>query len=247
MHAGTSLLFTFAHPDDESFWGSGIAMKYAEAGARIVLVTATRGERGTTGDPPLCAIADLGACREQELREAARIIGFHELHVLDYRDLELSDAPIDEIRRALVTLVRRLRPAAVFTIDPEGGNRHPDHVAISRFTTDALTAASDPRWYPDLGAAFAVPRLLWTAPLAPWETVAAGRIEDRPGVDFAIDVSKWRDRRAAALRAHRTQHAGIDRLFFDGRETDRILGLELWRQAWGPPLDERPGREIPML
>jgi LmbE family N-acetylglucosaminyl deacetylase len=29
------------------------------------------------------------------------------------------------------------------------------------------------------------------------------------GFDAVLDVSRWRDRRAAALRAHRTQHLGI--------------------------------------
>ncbi|HWK11140.1 MAG TPA: PIG-L deacetylase family protein [Vicinamibacterales bacterium] len=244
MH-GATLLFSFAHPDDESFWGAGIAMKYAAAGARTVLVCATRGERGTTGDPPLCAVEDLGACREQELRDAAAIIGFDELHVLDYRDRELSDAPVDGIRLTLVALIRRLRPAAVLTFDPEGGNRHPDHMAVSRFTTDAIAAASDPRWCPELGAAFSVPRLLWTAPIPPWDAARLDRLDDTPGVDFAIDVSAWSDRRAAALRAHRTQRAGIDRLFFHGRDTNRILGLELWRQGHGPSLPARPLGELP--
>jgi N-acetylglucosamine malate deacetylase 2 len=55
MTAGTNaILFCFAHPDDESFSGAGTAMKYAAAGARVVLVTATLGERGRNGDPPVC-------------------------------------------------------------------------------------------------------------------------------------------------------------------------------------------------
>jgi LmbE family N-acetylglucosaminyl deacetylase len=39
------ILFIFAHPDDGSLSGAGTAMKYAAAGARTVLVTATLGER----------------------------------------------------------------------------------------------------------------------------------------------------------------------------------------------------------
>ena len=39
-----TLLFVFAHPDDESFSGAGTAMQCASRGARTVLVTATRGE-----------------------------------------------------------------------------------------------------------------------------------------------------------------------------------------------------------
>src|SRR5919107_291393 len=94
-----TLLFIFAHPDDESFCGAGTAMRCAAAGARIALVTATRGDRGKAGDPPICAPEEFAACRERELRAAAAIIGFDELHVLGYRDRQLADAPPDEIRR----------------------------------------------------------------------------------------------------------------------------------------------------
>jgi LmbE family N-acetylglucosaminyl deacetylase len=146
-----ALLFCFAHPDDESFSGAGTAMRYAAAGARIVLVTATLGQRGKLGDPPVCAPEDLEATRERELREAARIIGFDDLHLLGYRDKELADAPPDAMRQSLVSIIRGVRPSIVLTFDPNGFNVHPDHVAISRFTTEAVAAAADPRWCPEAG------------------------------------------------------------------------------------------------
>ena len=239
-----SLLFILAHPDDESFSGAGTAMKYAAAGARTVLVTATRGERGKAGDPPICALEDLAACREKELREAAAIIGFHELHLLDYRDRELADAPPEEIRKTLVSIIRRVRPEVVFTFDPNGFNVHPDHVAISRFTSDALAAAADPRWLPDVGPAHIVSRLLWTPTFPPWDAARFERIDAHASADFVIDVSEWRERRIAALRAHRTQHLSIDKYFFNQPDLARVLAVETWRQAWGPPLSTRPSKDV---
>src|SRR6187399_63579 len=112
------ILFSFAHPDDESFAAAGTAMKYGTAGVRTVLVTATRGEQGKAGDPPVCAPDQLAAFREAELREAVRIIGFDELHLLDYRDRELADAPPDAVRESLVTIIRRTRPSVVASFDP---------------------------------------------------------------------------------------------------------------------------------
>jgi N-acetylglucosamine malate deacetylase 2 len=239
-----AILFTFAHPDDESFSGAGTAMKCAAAGARIVLATATLGERGKAGDPPVCRSEDLATCRERELREAAAVIGFDELHLLGYRDRELMNATPDTMRQTLVSLIRRVRPSVVITFDPNGFNVHPDHVAISRFTSDAIAAAADPRWHPDTGAPHIVRRLLWTPPTAPWESASRDRLDDRPGADFVIDVSPWRERRAAALRAHRTQHLSVDKYFFNRPDTDRILDREMWRQAWGPPLRSRPARDV---
>ncbi len=239
-----TLLFSFAHPDDESFCGAGTAMKLAAAGARIVLVTATLGERGKCGDPPLCRPEELPAMRELELREAARIIGFDDLHLLGYRDRELAQAPAADLRRALVSVIRRERPAIVFTFDPDGFNAHPDHVAISRFTSDALAAAADRRWFPEAGQPHHVPRLLWTPPLAPWDIPTVASIEEHPGADVVIDVSPWRERRIAALRAHRTQHLSINRCFFDRADVHRMLDVEIWRQGYGPPLTVRPARDL---
>lgn len=235
-----TILFSFAHPDDESFSGAGLAMQCAARGARIVLVTATRGERGSRGAPPVCGVDEVGACRERELREAAAIIGFDEIHLLGYVDRELAAAPPADVRRSLVALIRRLRPAIVVTFDPNGFNVHPDHVAISRFTSDAIAAAADGRWDPEAGAAHAVSRLLWTPPFPPWEAVHGGAVAERAGADFVLDVWPWRDRRAAALRAHRTQHLSTGKYFFNQPDVDRILSIEVWRQAWGPPLRVRP-------
>lgn len=247
-----AILFCFAHPDDESFSGAGTAMKYAAAGVRTVLVTATLGERGKMGDPPVCTPEELPACRERELREAARIIGFDELHLLGYRDRELADAPPDEIRRTLVSIIRGARPSVVLTFDANGFNVHPDHVAISRFTSDAIAAAEDPRWHADTGEPHTVSRLLWTPPIAPWDGAARDAsstgltrpMGEVPGIDFVIDVSAWRERRAAALRAHRSQHLSVNRYFFNQPDVNRILDREFWRHAWGPPLQSRPAHDI---
>jgi LmbE family N-acetylglucosaminyl deacetylase len=239
-----TLLFSFAHPDDESFSGVGTAMACAAAGARTILLTATRGDKGKSGDPAVCEPQELAAWRERELREAARVAGLDEVHLLDYRDRELAEAPADEIRRSLVTVIRRVTPAVVITFDPNGFNLHPDHVAISRFTSDAIAAASDPRWFPDAGRPHQVQRLLWTPLFPPWEAAAFDDVGAKASADFVIDISRWRDRKAAALRAHRSQHLSVDRYFFSQPNLDRILAIETWRQAWGPMPGARPARDV---
>jgi LmbE family N-acetylglucosaminyl deacetylase len=239
-----TLLFAFAHPDDESFSGAGTAMKYAASGARIVLVTATPGEKGKRGDPPVCGPDEVAATRKRELREAARIIGFDEVYLLGYVDRELEAAPPDKVRRTLVEIIRREQPNVVFTFDPNGFNVHPDHVAISRFTSEAVSSAADGRWHPEAGEPHTVTRVLWTPPLPPWEASRLARIDETPGADYLFDVSPWRDRRIAALRAHRTQHLSIDRYFFTRPDLDRILATEIWRHGFGPPLRVRPTREL---
>ncbi len=234
------ILFSFAHPDDESFLAAGAACKYGNAGVHLALVTATQGEAGKTGDPPVCSNEELPAVRERELRAAMSILGIRHLHLLGLRDQNLSAAPVGEIRRKLVELIRRHRPQIVITFDPNGGNLHTDHIAISRFTSDAVSAAADPRWFPETGQPHEVDRLLWTPPVSYWELLRAGGLNEHAGIDFLIDIRPWSQRKADALRAHRSQHLSIDRIFFTSPDTELLLSTEIFRQAWGPALPRRP-------
>ena len=159
-----ALALLLAHPDDESFFAAGTIAKCVAEGVRVGLLCATRGERGATSD--LCSINELPAVREEELREAARILGIHEIDLLPYEDQQLASAPMEEMRRAVVRTLRRLRPEVVFTFDPDGSNQHTDHIAISRFAMDGIAAAGDARWYPEEGAAHTVDRVLWPSPYA---------------------------------------------------------------------------------
>jgi N-acetylglucosamine malate deacetylase 2 len=234
-----SILFVFAHPDDESHWGSGIALRSHDEGRRTVLVTATRGGRGTTGG--LCTVEELPAVREQELREAARILQFDELLLLPYEDKELPNVPHEEIRRTLVDVIRREQPAVVVTFDPNGMTLHADHLAISRFTSDAIAAAADPRWLPELGPPHMVTRLLWTPPVVPWQ---GGEFPPLPGVDFLVDTTRWWKERQQALAAHRTQHVVLDKLYLKRPDVEQLLSFDVMRQGWGPPLDTRPADDV---
>lgn len=239
-----SILLIFAHPDDESFFAAGAARKYADAGVRVVLCCATRGERGTAGTPPLTSIARLASVREQELREAAKVIGVEALELLPYQDQQLEQAPPAEIRAALVRLIRQYRPAIVITFDPNGGNQHPDHIAISRFTIDAVAAAADSRWLPELGAAHGVARLLWVSPVLPWEETDRAKLAAHPGVDFMIDTRSSREAKARALAAHRTQRQGIDRLFLTHPDRDEVLSTETFRLGVGTRVEAPPAEDL---
>ena len=239
-----SLLLIFAHPDDEIVFAGGVASRYSGAGARVALCTATLGERGKLGIPPLCTAAELGRTRQAELTEAATLIGVSTLRVLGYPDRGLQHAPTGTIRLQLVEVIRAARPHVVITFDPNGSNLHPDHIAISRFTSDAIAAAADPRWFPDLAPPHQVSRLLWTLPVRPWDVVRRGDPAGVAGVDFVVDVAPWKDRKAAALRAHRTQHLSLDRILLSKPDVDRLLSVELFRQAWGPPTAARPAGDL---
>jgi LmbE family N-acetylglucosaminyl deacetylase len=240
---GGGLLLLLAHPDDESFFAAGAAARYSDAGIPVGLVCATRGQAGSTGEPPLVSRDELPAERERELRAACAILGIELLALLDYRDRELAAAPGDEIRRALVAAIRAERPRVVGTFDPNGVNGHADHIAISRFAHDAVAAAADPRWWPELGPAHAVPRVVWTTPVEPWVEWRPDALARHAGVDYVVDVARWHDRKGAALRAHRTQHQGIERYWF-GAHGDAVRSTECFRHGLGARPDALPADDL---
>ena len=238
------LLLVFAHPDDESVFAAGLACRTVADGGAVALCTATPGEHGKLGDPPVCARERLGAVRQAELMAACADLGIGPVRLLGYPDRGLACAPADTIRRQLVEILRATRPQVVVTFDPNGSNLHPDHVAISRFTSDAVAAAGDPRWFPELGAAHETPRVLWTLPVRPWELLRRADPANEPGADFVVDVAAFVERKAAALRAHRTQHQSLNRIFFSKPDVTRLLGVEMFRQAFGPPPASRPAADV---
>ena len=138
-----------AHPDDESLGMGGTLAKYASEGIETYLLTATRGERGRFGEAKESpGLAVVGKTREAELRAAAEELGLREVQFLDYLDAELDQAdPLEAITR-IVTHLRRVKPHVVLTFGPEGAYGHPDHIAISQFTTAAIACAADPG-FPD--------------------------------------------------------------------------------------------------
>jgi LmbE family N-acetylglucosaminyl deacetylase len=218
-----------AHPDDESFFAAGTIAKCAAEGVRVGLLCATRGERGATGG--LCAVDELPQVREAELRAAGRILGIDEIEILAFEDQQLAKAPAGDVRRAIVRMLRRLRPEVVFTFDPDGFNQHTDHIAMSRFATDGIAAAADARWYPEEGAPHVVGRLLWPSPVRVWELGQTENLDGTPGIDYRIDIRGQRDTKEAALRAHGTQWPGLKRLFL-GNAT--ALDQECFRTGSGP-------------
>jgi LmbE family N-acetylglucosaminyl deacetylase len=144
------LLAVLAHPDDESLGFGGCLAKYAAEGIETAVVTATRGDAGRfrgvkegegPGHPGREALARI---REGELRAAAAVLGIRDLTLLGYPDGALDQVdPIEAVGR-IAQEIRRLRPHVVVSFGPEGAYGHPDHIAISQFTTAAIVAAASP-------------------------------------------------------------------------------------------------------
>ena len=87
------LLAVYAHPDDETLQAGALLALAAVRGRRVVVVTATRGERGEMiGMPEVEGTAEVREIRAREIRDALAALGVHEHHFLD----ELVDRADDD-------------------------------------------------------------------------------------------------------------------------------------------------------
>ena len=153
--------------------------------------------------------------RAAELGLAAKELGIARVVLDRFTDGGLGDAPGNSLIDALVRVIRGERPQVVVTFAPDGGNRHPDHMAISRAVSTALPLAADDRFGGHLGRPHQVTTLLWTAPVMPWAMRGrASGLAKLAGVDELVMLPPGaRARKVRALGCHRSQRAPIERVF----------------------------------
>ncbi len=144
-----SILLCFAHPDDEVGCAPLVARAVAE-GAKATLICATNGDVGDVAEKYLRDYPSIAALRLAELNCAAKTIGFTEVVTFGYRDSgmmgsadnqheqSLWRAPLEEVTRRVVEVMRRVRPQMVITFNTFGGYGHPDHIKINQATVAAF-------------------------------------------------------------------------------------------------------------
>jgi LmbE family N-acetylglucosaminyl deacetylase len=240
--AGRTILAIFAHPDDESLACGGTIARAADAGARIVLLCASLGERGSISDPSLVPDGDLGRVRADELRQAAEVLGIAEVRLFEHPDGNLRWADVPELHTEIVSAIRDCRPDAVITFAEDGLYWHVDHIGIHERTCTAVRSLQGdaPALYyvtmPKGAMRHVVEAAIasgWAGPSSgPWGIVpdAFGSVARRPS--FVVDVRNWVPRKLAALRCHRTQ-IGTNNPFarIDESDARRWLGVEQFRRA----------------
>ena len=268
------LLLVHAHPDDESINNGATMARYVSEGAHVTLVTCTLGEMGEILVPELEHLAadrddGLGEHRLGELAAAMRILGVTDHRLLGgvgrYRDSGMKwdergnataaddihenafwHADLTEAANHLVEIIREVRPQVLVTYDEFGNYGHPDHVQANRVAHYAVALAAARSYRHDLGEAWDVPKVYWTAMSAAAmrtgirEIRASGDLQFMEGLDpdnlppFAIedddldavvDGSVWVDAKLDAMRAHATQIT-VDGPFF-------ALSNDVAQRAWG--------------
>jgi LmbE family N-acetylglucosaminyl deacetylase len=210
-----TLLAVFAHPDDEAYLAGGLMAVAADAGRSVTCVTATRGELGFADDDPR-SVEERMAVREAEMKACLDLLG-----VNDHRWLGFADGGCAAIDPAgpvgrLAEILDEIRPDTVVTFGPDGQTYHPDHIAVSGWTTQAVRAsgsgirllysAMTPEWGRNFTAMVPIEQVMMTDD--PLPTVPA----DELALWFRCDV-ELAARKVRALRAQASQVEPLVRAF----------------------------------
>jgi LmbE family N-acetylglucosaminyl deacetylase len=154
------LLAVFAHPDDESTVGAVLA-KYAAAGVKVYLATATDGRLGFNEFAGIPSGDALAAARVKELQCATEKLGINPPIMFGLWDqLKMGEGQqahmgqLREMRERVTKLFEELQPDAVITWGPSGWTGHPDHRLVSDIVTEVFQSRAWQRpaqlYYPAL-------------------------------------------------------------------------------------------------
>ena len=219
-----TLVSFHAHPDDETISTGGTLAKASDAGHRVVVVFATRGEHGEVEEGFLAPGEDLWRRRVEESREAARILGTARVEFLGYVDSGMmgtaeNDAPdafwgadVDEAAERLAAILTEEGAEVLTVYDDHGTYGHPDHIQVHRVGVRAGELAGTPRVYEATSNRDHMRRMMVAAREAGMDV--ADRFSDEeveafgsPESDITtvVDVSDYLDRKRAAMAAHASQ------------------------------------------
>lgn len=187
--SGLRVMVIGAHPDDPEVNMAGTLAKFAAAGARVKMVSATNGNKGHRTMPP----DELAKRRYAEMQASAKVLGAEEYVTMGSPDCELE--PTLEWRRKVTRLVRAFAPHILFT--HRTCDYHADHRAIGTIVMDMTYFLGVPYWCPDAPVPDVLPAVFFMR-----DKFQSPR-ELRP--DVVMDVTDVQDVAADAVCCHASQ------------------------------------------
>ena len=134
-----TILSVWAHPDDETYLAAGVMAAATDHGQRVVCVSLTAGEHGTS-DPGVWPPDRLGPVRRWEAAAAMAVLGVGEHRILGLPDGRLAEHDGEGLA-TVGRLLDEIRPDTILTFGADGMTFHPDHIAVHRWVTGAWRQA----------------------------------------------------------------------------------------------------------
>ena len=251
-----TLVCFHAHPDDEAIATGGLMAQTAAAGGRVVLVVATRGERG---EPQPGVLEEGEALWERRIPEtfaAAEVLGVDRVEFLGYVDSGMMgeatndfpyafwQADVDQAARRLAAILAEEKPDVLTVYDDNGGYGHPDHIQVHRVGHRAAELTGVPRVLQATMNRTQIQAAMAEQAVAMAEQAADGVEIPAPSDDFGkpevelthgVDVSDQLRLKRRALAAHASQISD-DSWFLklDDEMFARAFGIEWFIESGRP-------------
>ncbi|MDF2963776.1 MAG: GlcNAc-PI de-N-acetylase [Paenibacillus sp.] len=190
--------FIYAHPDDETFLSACLIRQLADGGENPVLLLATKGDAGKkNGHVAHLSNEELAAVRVQEMEQAGQILGLAVIEHLGHLDGKLNQVDETIFIQQVTDFINRHQPKVIISFPEDGGNFHPDHMAISKMASAAVLSGKCP----------SVQKLYYSI------SNTLRQQGHKPSV--TIDTQPHWEMKAGALREHASQIFAIERYFGD--------------------------------
>ncbi|MDE3050313.1 MAG: PIG-L family deacetylase, partial [Nitrospirota bacterium] len=203
-----NILIVSAHPDDMEIGMGGTVAKLVREQAEITSLIVTDG--GRASNPFGWTEQRMAEVRRAEALRAAGVLGVKDVIFCDQPDAA-EEVDVEAVRRKLVEVMTRLKPAEVYTLHEEL-DRHSGHRLAGRLVRESVSESG----LTPSGGVWAYE--VW-GPFARWD-----RLEY-----IDADVEKKR----LAIAEYRSQVATIP--YAEG-----ILGLNRWRAVFADPMADAP-------
>ena len=202
-------------------------LRASQAGHRVVLVCATRGEVGEPQDGVLVDDETLAERRVVELAEACKLLGADPPRFLGYEDSGMMGEPtndnpacfwqadFDEAVDRLAAILQEVEADVVTIYDDNGGYGHPDHIQVHRVGLAAARAVGvDHVYEATINRTRAIEQMQRAIESGAIPEEEARDFEDDPDfgmeekdLSFLVDVSDMAAEKKAAIAVHRSQVA----------------------------------------
>ena len=203
-----------AHPDDSEFGAGGTVAKLTREGKTVVYCILTNGNKGSS-DRSMTP-ERLVRIREEEQKNAARVLGVDTVDFLGFPDCELENTR--ETRMAVTGAIRRHKPDLIICQNPNRtknlGGSHRDHRAAAGIALDCVyPLARDHMAFPELMAQGLEPHKVKEVHMMWW---------DEPEV--VVDITDTIELKIKALQCHLSQLPDMAGMEKRVRERGALLG-----------------------
>ncbi len=260
----STLVCFHAHPDDEAIATGGLMAQTSAAGGRVVLVVATRGERGEPQPGILGEGEALWERRIPETFSSAEVLGVDRVEFLGYVDSGMMGEPsndfpycfwqadVDQASNRLAAILEEEQADVLTIYDDHGGYGHPDHIQVHRVGLAAARKAGVKKVFQSTMNRDQIRNALAEiATLAAEEAADGADIPQPDGhmgtpeaeITHGLDVSDSIGAKRAAMVAHESQ-ISADSWFLrmDDEMFLRAFGTEWFIETGNPRTEDEPLR-----